>query len=195
MAEQKNYHTIRYGNSDGEIKFGHIHYDEEMSAVMLRSGRNKKHYITLDQTGDDTRKHGTIARSPGSFQVKAGDAVEEDNPAIYMDAVNGDIVIRAPAGRIRMEALNVDIIASGPDNENGVITLDANDKIVGRAQTIDMSSKVSTKIFSEKTVECIGHGILNIYGGFIDCADGATKRKGSKTKSSNEERFQGGLTS
>ena len=193
MSERKNYHTIRYGNADGELKMGHIHYDDELSAVMVRNGRNKKHYITLDASGDDTRKDGTICRSPGSFQVRAGDAVEEEKPAIYMDAVNGDIVIRAPNGRIRMEAINVDIIASGPDNENGVITLDANDKIIGRAQTIDMSSKVSTKVFSEKTVECIGNGLLNIYGGLIDCADGATKRKKSKTKSSNEERASGGF--
>jgi hypothetical protein len=28
---------------------------------------------------------------------------------------------------------------------------------------------------------------LNIYGGLIDCADGATKRKGSKGGSTNEE--------
>lgn len=193
MSDRKNYHTIRYGNADGEIKFGHLHYDDELSSVLLRSGKDKKHYITMDSSGDDTRKNGTICRSPGSFQVKAGDKVEEENPAIYLDAVNGDVVIRAPNGRIRMEAINIDIIASGPDNENGIITLDANDKILGRAQTIDMSSKVSTKVFSEKTVECIGNGLLNIYGGFIDCADGGTNRKGSKAKSSNEEKHQGGM--
>ena len=65
---------------DGEIKFGHLHYDDELSSVLLRSGRDKKHYITMDSSGDDTRKNGTICRSPGSFQVKAGDKVEEENP-------------------------------------------------------------------------------------------------------------------
>jgi hypothetical protein len=51
-----------------------------------------------------------------------------------------------------------------------------------------MSSEVSTKIFSEKSVECIGKAVLNIYGGMIDCADGATEINGSKMPSSNEQK-------
>ena len=35
MSDRKNYHTIRYGNVDGEIKFGHLHYDDELSSVLL----------------------------------------------------------------------------------------------------------------------------------------------------------------
>jgi hypothetical protein len=36
----------------------------------------------------------------------------------------------------------------------------------------------------------IGKGILNIYGGLIDAADGATKVNGSKYDSDNEARFR-----
>jgi len=60
-----------------------------------------------------------------------------------------------------------------------MITLDA--------QTIDIKSEVSTKIFSEKNVEVIGRAILNLYGGLVDAADGATTNKGSKGGSTNEE--------
>ena len=90
-----------------------------------------------------------------------------------------------------MEGINIDIITSGPDNENGIITLDANDKILGRAQTIDMSLGLHQSL-PEKTVECIGIGLLNIYGGFIDCADGGTNGK-VLSLSSNEEKHQGGM--
>ena len=78
MAEagpRKNYHTIRYGTRDGELQFGHIHQDDNESAVMLRSGHDLKHYITMDSTGGTVRRHSTICRSPGAFQVKAGDNV------------------------------------------------------------------------------------------------------------------------
>jgi hypothetical protein len=34
-------------------------------------------------------------RGPGSFQVKHGEGVPDEQPGIYLDAVNGDIVIRA----------------------------------------------------------------------------------------------------
>ena len=61
------------------------------------------------------------------------------------------------------------------------------------AQIVDVKSRVSTKIFSESTVDMIGKGIMNIYGGLTDFADRSTKgSKPSKTcgggKSINEER-------
>ncbi len=186
MAEVKNYHTIRYGQSDGEIKFGHITQDNVLSSVLLRNGKSKNHYITIPPPAPPHRTKGTSCRAPGSSQGRAGVNVDEDVPGVYVDAVSGDLVLRAPSGRVRIEGVNIDLIASGPDGQNGVITIDANEKILMRAQTIDLSSKVSTRLFSEKTVELIGNAILNMYGGFIDCADGATSIKGSILPSTNE---------
>jgi len=187
MAELKNYHTIRYGTAQGELKFGHITADNVLSAVMLRNGSVKNHYFTLDSSGEDHRKYGTISRSPGSFQVRAGDNVGEDIPGVYLEAVSGDLVLRAPSGRVRIEGINIDLVASGSDGRNGVIHLSSNEKVIIDSQTVDISSKVSTKIFSEKTVDMIGKAILNLYGGLFDCADGATKVIGSKGGSTNEE--------
>jgi hypothetical protein len=186
MAELKNYHTIRYGTAQGELQFGHITQDNVLSAVLLRNGKTKNHYITMDASGAPHRKHGTICRSPGSFQVRAGDNVDEDIPGVYVEAVSGDLVLRAPSGRVRIDGVNVDIIATGADGVNGNVTISGNEKVIVKGQTVVVSSVVSTKIFSEKTVELIGNGILNMYGGFIDCADGATSIKGSLLPSTNE---------
>jgi len=38
---------------------------------------------------------------------------------------------------------------------------------------VDIKCPVSVKIFSDKTVEIIGKGICNIYGGVCDLRDGA----------------------
>jgi hypothetical protein len=180
MSEKKNYHTVRYGTAEGEIQFGHIHADNVRSGVMLRSGHSMKHYITMDGDGKDHRKFGTICRSPGSFQVKAGDGVPDEQPGIYMDAVNGDIVIRAASGRIRLEALDISLKATDSDNKRGNITIDAQDKVIVTGQNIAIESTVASKFFSENKVELVGNGILNLYGGFLDLADGATSIKGSK---------------
>jgi hypothetical protein len=179
MAKPKNNYTCDYGTNDGDIKFGHIHEDGEISSVMLR-GKSSEHYITLEQTGKPHRKSGTICRSRGTFQIVAGDDVIPKSPGIYLEAASGDICIIAPSGRIRMIAENIDLLASGADGENGVITLDSNEKVIIKAPTIDVSSIVSTKIFSEKTVECIGNGVLNVYGGLIEFVEGTTTIKGSK---------------
>ena len=95
---------------------------------MLRSGFSYKHYITLDGPGgEDFRKHSTTCRSPGSFQVMAGEGVPDEQPGIFLDVENGDIVIRAANGRVRIEAIDVDIQINGSDGNRGNIILDAND--------------------------------------------------------------------
>jgi len=162
MSEKKNAHALRYGNADGEIQFGHIHDDNEMSSVMLRDGDAFNHYITLEKTGKEHRKHGTICVSPGSFQVRAGEKVKEEWPGIFLDAVNGDIIIRANKGKIRMEAVDIHLHAKGSDGTKGSVVVDANEKFIVAAQIIDISGKASSKFFSEKTVEIIGNQLLNI---------------------------------
>lgn len=202
--KRKNFHTVRYGTAEGEIKFGHLHKDNELSGVMMRNGNASSkgnHYISLESSGDKQRVNGTSCISPGAFQVKAGydlvqpsESAENQYTGIYMDAVNGDIVLRAPSGRIRIEALDVDIVATGSGNQKGTVYINGNEKVIMKSQIIDTSSKVSTKIFSENTVECVGNGLLNIYGGLVDCADGSTSKQGSKTEEgftpTNEEYHQ-----
>jgi len=190
MSQTKDYHVIRYGNMHGEEKFGHIWPDNNQSAALLRSGKNEKHYISLEQSGESHRKHGTICRSPGAFQIKAGDnCTTKDEPGVFIDAVSGNLVLNALNGNVEIRGRNVLIQTTGAGNKSGSILLYANEKIIGKAQTIDLNSKISTKIFSEKTVDVIGKAVLNIYGGMVDCADGATEVIGSKgTPSSNEQK-------
>ena len=195
MSEKQNYEQYRLGTKDGEIKFGHLTSDNEIDAVLLRSFYNYKHYISMCRTGKDHRKNGTICRSTGSFQVKAGDDVKKDEPGVYIESISGDIVIRAPSGKVRIEGVDVEITASGSDTETGVVNISANEKIIlDSSQIIDIKSKVSTKVFSEKTVELIGKGVLNMYGEIIDAADGAATAqtsRGSKGGSDNEDRMRG----
>jgi len=187
MAQTKDYYVIRYGNRNGEIKFGHIWPDNNQSAVLLRNGKNPKHYISMDSKGDKHRKHGTILRSPGAFQVQAGDnCIDKDEPGVFIDAKSGNLVLNASNGNVEIRGRNVRIYTTAEGNKNGTIELQANEKIIAKAQSIDINSKVSTKVFSEKSVECIGRAVLNIYGGMIDCADGATEVIGSKLPSTNE---------
>jgi hypothetical protein len=191
MGQRVNYHSNRIGNDHGEIRFGHIHDDNNIAGVLVRTGEDGgRHYIQMDSSGDvnQGRKGSTMNVCPGSFAVKAGKDVVKGVPAIYQLAENGDVIIGAPNGRIKIYAQNIELIASGADGKNGNIIIDANEKVIVKAPQIDINSKVSTKIFSEKTVDVIGKAILNIYGGLIDCADGATKLKGSKGGSTNEEK-------
>ena len=73
-----------------------------------------------------------------------------------------------------MSAQNIEMVADGQDGKNGIIKMRTNEKIILDAgQMIDIKCPVSVKIFSDKTVEVIGKGICNVYGGVLDLKDGA----------------------
>ena len=204
MTKKENFHPYYIGTEHGRLSFGKIKKSNEISACMLQSGPDGgRHYITMDSTGDKENgiKGSTKSFSPGTLTVKTGKDIENytppslkpnNIPAIWCEAENGDIIIKAPHGKIRLEAEDVIINANGFDGKSGNIVLDSNDKITLKSQVIDINASVSTKIFSDKTVEVIGKGLMNIYGGLVDFADRTTKGKPSKTcggaVSINEER-------
>ena len=194
MADPINHQRIRYGTKDGEIKFGHITADRQIDAVLIRNFKNWKHYIELCGTGEGHRKDGTIIRSPGSCEIKAGDNVGKGIAGVYVEAVSGDLVLQAPSGKVRIIGIDVDIIATGGTNTTGNIQIDATEKvIIDAGQMVDIKAPVEVKIASEKTVDIIGKAVLNLYGGFMSCADSAATAPtslGPKGGSSHVERIK-----
>ena len=204
MSKKENFHPYYIGTEHGRLSFGHVRDSNEISACMLQSGPDGgRHYIVMEETGsaEEGTKGSTKSYCPGTFTVKSGkdivnypDGKDEPRniPAIWYEAENGDIIIKAPRGRIKLEAESIELTAKGFDGRTGNILMDADDKIALNAQIIDVKSRVSTKIFSESTVDMIGKGIMNVYGGLVDFADRTTKGKPSKTcggqVSINEER-------
>ena len=187
MAERKNWHQVRYGTAEGEIKFGHLHDDNEQSAFHCKEFRSKNHYITLDQTGGPNRKHGTICKSPGHSKLSSI-CCSNRHSWHYVGCRKWRHCDKGTEWENSDGSfINVDILAIGGDGSNGNVQIEANEKVLVKTKAFDVQSKVSTKIFSEKTVDVIGNSICNLYGGILDCADGSTKVIGSKTPSTNEE--------
>ena len=197
MSKKENFHPYYIGTEHGRLSFGHVRDSNEISACMLQSGPDGgRHYIVMEETGsaEEGTKGSTKSFCPGTFTVKSGKDIvnypegkdEPRNiPAIWYEAENGDIIIKAPRGRIKLEAESIELTAKGFDGRTGNILLDADDKIALNAQIVDVKSRVSTKIFSESTVDMIGKGIMNVYGGLVDFADRTTKGKPSKLSSDN----------
>jgi hypothetical protein len=184
-----NYDTVQYGTKDGEIKFGHINADGTISAFIVRSGADPNHYVNMVSEGEAHLKNGTINRCTGAFQVKAGDNVVSDNKqeniAIYLEAVEGDIVINAPNGAVRIIGKDIQLSATGSD-DRGNINIDAKEKIILKSRVTTINSSAAITLVSNRQIDIIGKVFLNFYGGMIDCADSATKKNGSKNGSKNE---------
>ena len=192
MSKPINKHPYRLGNEHGEIKFGHI-IKEKQFAYYVRTGEDGgRHYIRMRSNGDvrQGQRGSTNFHSPGSHTINCGqdiigaksaDGGKIVNPPAYnLLAQNGDVSIAAPNGTIRLSAQNIELIATGSDGRNGVIKINANEKIRIEAPDVEVTSSVSTKIVSANQVNVIGEGIMNVYGGLMDFADGATSLLGSK---------------
>ena len=202
MTQKINYHQQYLGNDHGEISFGAYRAANETAAFMAVNKHDAgRHYIVMQQTGnkDAGSKGSTKMYSPGTFEVRAGKDIKNyskksNNPAnqqaIFYEAENGDVVISAPRGKIKLQAEAIEINAKGFDGKTGVVEVSADEKILMNSQTIDIQGKVSTKIFSEDAVNIVGYNLVNIYGGLIDVADRSTKgSRPSKTCLNGANRY------
>ncbi len=186
MAKVKVHNPIELGNDCGHIKFGHIDINNDLGGVLLRNGppnQPSEHYMQFNSSG--VMKNGTTNRCPGVYQIYCGENPVND-VAFVLRASEGDIIIQAPNGRIRMEARTIDIRANGIDNKTGYVNIDANEKVVIRSKNIEINGSSVAKFFSSGLCEIVGKNTLNFAGGLIDCADGATSVNRSKHQSNLE---------
>ena len=164
-----------------KVESGLNYEGEVISWKLINASSPDPHYVQLRATGDEGPKNGTSCVSPGHFTVEAGkNCKAHNNPAIRFDAKNGDIVLSAPHGRIVLEARDILIKNDGVDNKTGTIEISANEKVDIKAKTVVINGTVTARFESEKSVEIIGKGMTNIYGGFIDCVEASTSIKPSK---------------
>ena len=175
---KENFHTIRYGNKDGELKFGHLHNDEVKSAFMVRSGSDPLHYITLESDG--VREGQTINRCTSTFQVKCGDTVKGDAPAFIVEALSGDIILMAKNGNIRMEAQNILIKADGYDNKTGNINIEANERVSIEGKEIKMNGKQAIRFISTGIGEITCKASLKMQASYMSCLSSVCKNNPTK---------------
>ena len=163
MAKSKNYETKRTGTKDGQISFGHIHYDQVKSSIMLQ-GQESLEYISIDQT--EPRRRWITSRCRGRYQVKCGDDIEKDQIGMWFNADRSDILIQTK-GRIRMEAENIDLIARGPDSSKGVINLISNESVNIETKKFTANTSETISLYTDGEMQQAAVNIMRMYAGSI----------------------------
>lgn len=181
--------TITYGNKDGSIHFGYL-YSANMNATAANAvagvhlqGFNSLHYVSLLKNGP--MKGSTINRCPGPYQIvcaseHAGNVGETEGNGFFLFAENGDVVIRAPNGRVRISGLDVDIRAEGTDNTRGSINLDSNQSINLKTGSIDMKANLGIKMFTPKSIDIIANTSLGLISNFVNGLTAASRSRPAK---------------
>ena len=175
---KQNYTAIRYGNDHGSISFEHIHKQGDVTAAVMLQTSDANHAMFMDKDGQ--RKGWTTLTAPGNVQIEAGSANEEAQDTLMINAKNGNILITASNGKIRLEGTDIELIATGEGGSKGNIRLTASENIETNSKKLLMNSKVAYKIVSSGTGEVVANSILKMYGSIFKAVDDSCSVKDAK---------------
>ena len=183
---KQNYTAIRYGNDHGSIAFGQIHKPGDVTAGVKLQTHEGDHAFFMDKDGP--RKGWTTSLSPGNFQVQCGERKEEAEDSMILNALNGNIIICASNGKIRLQATDIELIAVGEGGSKGNIRLDATENISTSSKSFKINSVNSLSFNSPSNMEIAANGVLTLYGSVIRGVTDACAVKDSKN--GNNRKFK-----
>ena len=186
MAEKCKYWAQEIGTQNGVIKFGAMSPDGDVTASVQIVGVDGRHFITMEEDG--ARRYWTTMNAPGAFQINAGEDLAVNNPdgegrknkvnqnAIFINAENGDVTIRARNGKLRLEGLDIEMVATGNAPE-GVLWARANETLKLDSKNITVDGKQSVKIVSTGLLVLSGLIGTQILSPLVNGVTAASARK------------------
>ena len=184
-SAKQNYTAIKYGNNQGSIAFGQIHKQGDVTSAVMIETPDGEHQLSLDLDGE--RTGWTCSTSPGNFQVECGSANQEAADSLILNAKNGNIILLATNGKIRMQATDIELVAVGEGGAKGHIKMNATESIVTESKKFLVTAKSFYRIASPQTGEVVANGVLKLYGSIIRGVTDAVAVKDSKVAG---QRFQ-----
>ena len=149
-GEAKTYKKNQFNTSEGGSFYGHSMENNAKMAVMLRrifpSPFKRAQYIGLQQGGE--LDGSIICSAPSTFQIACGEAPVNDVAGVWY-AENGDIVIAAPKGRIRLSAMSIELIATGDGDKTGWVSVNANTEFNVEAGNVVVNSDDNISLNAE----------------------------------------------
>jgi len=141
-GEAKTYKKNQFNTTEGGSFYGHTNQNNAKMAVQLRrifpSPFKRAQWLGLQQGGE--LDGSILCSAPSTFQIRCGEVPASNEVAGVWYAENGDIVIGAPKGRIRIFAQSIDLISTGDGKETGWVNILANTEFNASAGEIKMES-------------------------------------------------------
>ena len=182
---KQNFVAQQYGNSKGHIAFGKIHKQGDVTQGVSLNTPNGEHQLSLDIDGP--REGWTCSTSPGNFQVECGSANQEEVDSLVLEAKNGNIIIKASNGKIRMEATDIEMVTTGDGGGKGNIKINSgNDIIIHAEKKYLVTSGSYIKMASSGDFECAANSVMSIYGSLFNAITDAVKKKPAKNGGQQE---------
>lgn len=182
---KQNYTAVKWGNDHGQICLGNIHQKADVTAGILLQPRDGRHRFFMDNDGQ--RKGWTSCMSPGNFQVSCGFDNEEPNDSMFLHAENGNILIVATNGKIRLQATDIEMIAVGEGGSKGNIRMNATENVSIDGKKVLVNAKNLYKLVTSGSAELIANSQMKLYSSIIRAVTDGCALKDSKN---NLQRIQ-----
>ena len=182
---KNNYTAIRYGNDHGSLNCGHVHKPGDVTAGVLLQAKDGRHTFFMDNDGQ--RKGWTSTVSPGNYQVTCGEDNEEAQDSMFLHATNGNIVVLATNGKLRLQATDIELVAVGEGGSKGNIKMTATENVSIDCKKFQFNAKNYYKLCTSGKADIIANGVLNMYGSIVKAVSDGCALKDSKN---NLQRIQ-----
>ena len=182
---KNNYTGVRYGNDHGSCSFGHIHKPGDVTAGILLQAKDGRHSFFMDNDGQ--RKGWTSAVAPGNYQVTCGEDNEEAQDSMFLHASNGNIVVLATNGKLRLQASDIELVAVGEGGSKGNIKMTANENVSIDCKKFQFNAKNYYKLCTSGKADIVANSCMNLYGSIIKAVTDGCALKDSKN---NLQRIQ-----
>ena len=106
--------------------------------------------------------------------------MKEAEDSCLIEARNGNIIIKASNGKIRMEATDIEMVTTGEGETKGNVKITSSENIILNCKKLQTNSSVYTKLCSAGDFETAANGVLSTYASLISNITDAVFGKPSK---------------
>ena len=153
MSEKKNFWNQVISAMNGAITFGKLSPKGDVTSSVYIEALDGRHFMAFDEDGPRTGY--TLMSAPGATFIHSGEDLEKKQEAVMILAKNGDIHLKATNGKIKLEALDIELIANG-NAPQGVIWANAYETLKLDSKNVTIDGKQSCKVMTS--------GLLTIRG-------------------------------
>ena len=145
MSEKKNFWNQVISAMNGSITFGKLSPKGDVTSSVAIEARDGRHFMCFDEDGPRTGY--TLMSAPGSTFIHSGDDLTQEQIGVMILSKNGDIHLKATKGKIKLEALDIELIANG-NSPQGVIWANAYETLKLDSKNVTIDGKQSCKIMT-----------------------------------------------
>ena len=177
MAEKKNFWTQVISSMNAVVKFGSVSPDKQSIETLRVVGNDSRHHFIMNET-----LKSSVLMSPGKTTIQCGEDVKRDDRALSIRSKNGDILIDAVHGRIRIQAKNIEFVATSDKPEEGNIEFrSTNDFEVTKCRDFVVNSTRNARIDAQNLLGLKSHKQMHFVTSLFKGVSAITLGKGGIT--------------